>query len=403
MKHPQFYIRGPLSDHLDGLCKSLRKQGYSELSIRNRIDVFRDLSRWLARCHVSPDELDDGQITRFAKYRRRRKRSAFRTPESLVCIVRYLRDAEVIPTPEPEEERDDMPLEALATSYATYLASERGLMPTTVGQYVQVARELLQPLMGSGPLAADGIGAADVTAFVLTTAKRRSGGYAKCIVSALRAVLRYLYVQGLVDRDLAGAVPSVAGWRDSSLPKAVDPEVVEHLLRSCDRRRHVGRRDFAVLLLLSRLGLRRCEVTALELDDVDWAAGELLIRGKGQQQDRLPLPQDVGHALAMYIKRSRPPIDSRKVFSTVYAPLRPLQATGVTAMVNSRCHKLGLPCIGAHRLRHTAATQMLRRGASLDEIAQVLRHRHVSTTAIYAKVDRTALSELARPWPGGER
>jgi site-specific recombinase XerD len=384
------------------LRRSLSKQGYTALSIRNRVDVFRDLSRWLARRGVSLSELDDGQIERFAKYRRRCKRSAFRTPESLVSIVRYLRDERVLPPSEPEEDRaDDTPFETLVSSYATYLTSERGLTPTTVGRYVKVARELLQPLMGNEPLAVDGIGTVDVTAFVLATAKRCSVGEAQNVVSALRSALRYLYVQGLLERDLAGAVPGVAGWSGSALPKAVEPEVIERLLRNCDRRRHAGRRDYAVLLLLSRLGLRRCEVAALELDDVDWAVGELLIRGKGQQQDRLPLPQDVGHALAMYIKRSRPPIDSRKVFTTVYAPQRPLQPGAVTGLVNARCDKLGLPPIGAHRLRHTAATQMLRRGASLDEIAQVLRHRHVSTTAIYAKVDRAALSELARPWPRG--
>jgi len=201
------------------------------------------------------------------------------------------------------------------------------------------------------------------------------------------------------------AVPSVADLRDRTLPRGLEPAAVRKMLASCDRRRTVGRRDYAILLLLSRLGLRRGEVAAIGLGDVDWRAGELLVRGKGSRQDVLPLPVDVGEAVVSYLRR-RPRCESPALFLRMTAPLRGLRPHAVGWIVREACTRAGLPRVGAHRLRHTAATEMLRKGASLAEIGQVLRHREQKTTAIYAKVDREALRALARPWPsqkGGAR
>ena len=194
------------------------------------------------------------------------------------------------------------------------------------------------------------------------------------------------------------AVPSVADLRDRSLPRGLDPAAVRRLLASCDRRRLVGRRDFAILLLLSRLGLRAGEVAAIELDDMDWRAGMLLVHGKGSREDALPLPVDVGEAIVSYLRR-RPRCACRALFLRVTAPRLGMDRCTVAWVVRAACDRAGLPRVGAHRLRHTAATQMLRGGASLPEIGQVLRHREQKTTAIYAKVDHTALRTLARPWP----
>jgi len=220
-------------------------------------------------------------------------------------------------------------------------------------------------------------------------------------VCALRSFLRYLHLAGLIGAPLAWAVPSVADLRDRSLPRGLEPAAIKKLLVSCDRRTLIGRRDYAVLLLLSRLGLRAGEVAAIELDDIDWRAGLLLVRGKGGRHDMLPLPVDVGEALVAYLRR-RPRCECRALFLRVTAPREGMNRCTVAWVVRAACDRAALPRVGAHRLRHTTATEMLRRGASLAEIGQVLRHREQKTTAIYAKVDRKALRRLARPWPSQE-
>jgi integrase/recombinase XerD len=215
------------------------------------------------------------------------------------------------------------------------------------------------------------------------------------VVSALPAL------GGVIETPLVWAVPSVADLRDRTLPRGLEPAAVKRLLASCDRRRTVGRRDRAILLLLSRLGLRAGEVAAITLDDIDWRAGLLLVRGKGSRHDVLPLPVDVGEAIVAYLRR-RPRCESRALFVAVNAPRTALAQGTVRWIVRAACDRAGLPRVGAHRLRHTAATEMLRHGASLAEIGQVLRHREQKTTAIYAKVDRRSLRALARPWPSPE-
>ncbi|MGI8411669.1 MAG: tyrosine-type recombinase/integrase [Solirubrobacteraceae bacterium] len=240
--------------------------------------------------------------------------------------------------------------------------------------------------------------AADVTAFLVRECPRRGASRARNLVCAIRSLLRYLHVAGVIDAPLVWAVPSVADLRDRTLPRGLEPGVVTKLLASCDRRTLIGRRDYAILLLLSRLGLRAGEVAAISLEDVDWRAGLLLVRGKGGRQDLLPLPVDVGEALVSYL-RYRPRCADRAVFLRVTAPRERLSRSTVAWVVRAACDRAGLPRVGSHSLRHTAATGMLRNGASLGEIGQVLRHREQRTTAQYAKVDREALRTLAKPWP----
>jgi integrase len=248
----------------------------------------------------------------------------------------------------------------------------------------------------------DSLTAGDVTRFIVTHTSDQCRGTAKLTVTALRSLLGFLNTDGVIERNLSAAVPSVAGWRLAGLPKGLEPGQVEAMLRCCDRRTRLGRRSFAVTTMLVRLGLRAGELAALRLDDIDWHTGTIVVRGKGNQIERLPLPADVGEAVVAYLRHARPESAlDRTVFVRFKAPHRALSAAAVRHIVTAAARRAGLGRIGPHRLRHTAATQMLRSGAPLSEIGQLLRHRRALTTAIYAKVDRTALRAIARPWPGG--
>jgi integrase/recombinase XerD len=226
---------------------------------------------------------------------------------------------------------------------------------------------------------------------------------AERLVNGMRSFLRFALVAGLTTAPLADAVLSVARRSGTGLPRGLMPAEVSALLASCDRHRANGRRDYAILVVLARLGLRAAEVAALQLDDIDWRSGEIVVRGKGSTEERLPLPPDVGDAIVAYLRRGRPQRPEREVFLRASAPLRGLAPEGVSEVVRAASERAGLGSFGAHRLRHTAATEMLRAGASLPEVAQVLRHRTIATTAIYAKVDHLALRQLAMPWPGSLR
>jgi site-specific recombinase XerD len=223
--------------------------------------------------------------------------------------------------------------------------------------------------------------------------------------TALRTFLRYLQLRGEIAIDLAACVPTVANWRLSTLPKFLEPYQVQCILNHCDRHTPQGQRDYAILLLLARLGVRACEVVALTLDDVNWNVAEITIQGKGPRRAKLPLPHDVGEALALYLKQGRPSCNSRRVFIRLRAPLQGFaNSIAISTLVARALKRAGVesPCTGAHLFRHTLATQMLQQGASLEEISQLLRHQSFNTTTLYAKVDLTALRPLAQPWPGGD-
>jgi len=235
---------------------------------------------------------------------------------------------------------------------------------------------------------------------VLAEATRRRGTSIRSVATGLRSLLGFLHVEGVLERSLTGAVPGVGAWRMAGLPQPLESGELRRLLASCDRRSAIGRRDFAIVLLMGRLGRRCGEIARLTLDDIDWRAGEVLIYGKSRRDDRMPLPADVGSALATYLRRGRPAIAlDRAVFVRALAPHRAMGSSAVTRVVAAAAERAELGTVRAHRLRHTAATELLRAGASLPEVGQVLRHRRLLSTAIYAKVDEHALRPLARPWP----
>lgn len=392
-------FRGPLTAHVQGFWSELMRQGYAPLSGRNLLLVAAHVSRWLDDRALGPGDLTVERMVQFAAHRRRMGYTQFCTPRALEPLVVFLRGIGVAPA--PTSRTVDTPVDRLVSAYAKHLAWERGLVASTIRGYTDFARRFIATRPPGTGLRWERLRPADITGFVLREARRWSVGQCKYEVTALRSLLRYLHVHGCIRSDLASCVPAVAGWRLAWLPKALAPDQVRRVLRSCDPRSVLGRRDAAIVRLLVRLGLRAGDAAALTLDDVDWRAGEIVLRGKGRRESRLPLPRDVGRVLAAYLRRGRPRTSSRRVFLRSRAPHTPLTTSGVIAAVRYALRRAGVTGGGAHLLRHTAATQMLRHGASLPEIGHVLRHRHVDTTAIYAKVDDARLRTLAQPWPGG--
>jgi site-specific recombinase XerD len=316
--------------------------------------------------------------------------------------LRVIRDQEKIMTAEGVGGRVEAgPADVVVAEFRAFLAGERGLAAETGRCYGNHARAFLNWLPQPVDAALAGLSAGQVTGYVVEYCRGRNRESAKAMVTALRALLRFLHVAGRVPASLTGAVPAVANWRLAGLPATLTAGQVEALIAGCDTDTAVGARDRAVLVVLARLGLRTAEVAALRLADVDWRRGQILIRGKGNRIERLPLPTAVGKALADYLTGTRPVCASRSVFLSVRGRRpRPLTAMAVRQIVARTCRRAGLPRLGAHRLRHTLASDLLRAGNSLPQIGQVLRHRSQLSTAIYAKVDTTRLRGVARPWPG---
>jgi integrase/recombinase XerD len=384
---------GPLVGHAAGFRAMLEAAGYRHGGV-DQLRVMAHVSRWLTAEGLAVGDLTPDRVEQFLVARREAGYTLWLSSKGVAPLMGYLRSVGAVPPPAPIVAAT--PAERCLSAFRTYLIEERGLSEGTVAADVHVAGLFLAG-RPAGDLGLEQLTPGEVVEFVRRQCEGRSSAY---VTAGLRAFLRFCHVTGLTPRPLVDAVPKVASWRLATLPKAVDPTIVETLLASCDRRRTYGRRDFAVLMLLSRLGLRAGEVTALRLEDIDWRAGEILIRGKGPRLDRLPLPADVGEAVAGWLRRGRPRCQCREVITRVRAPHGPLTPGGIAAVVHAACVRAGVDHINAHRLRHTAATQMLQAGAGLGEIGQVLRHRNLFTTAIYAKVDRAGLRDVASPWPG---
>jgi integrase/recombinase XerD len=393
-------VCGPLEPYAEGLRGELERLGYTPLSAAGHVRLVAHLSRWMIQEDLSVSALTPTTVDAYFAERRAAGYSNSLTARSVRPLVDYLQQLGVVAAPGPAAAIG--PYEQLLGRYRDYLLTERGLAASTVELNVRMVRPFLahQLRADDGELDLQRLSAGEVGAFVVDQSRKRPRSVGR-LVTALRSLLKFFHVDGIIDRPLAMAVPSVASWSLSGLPKALGSDQVAALLTSCDRSTSTGCRDFAILTLLVRLGVRAGEVAALSLDDIDWRLGEVTVRGKGNRLDRLPLPGDVGEAIVEYLCHGRPrQAHVRPVFVWTHAPYRGLTSNAVTTVVANAGRRAGIGLIGAHRLRHTAATGMLHAGGSLTEIGQVLRHRRVLTTAIYAKVDREALRQVARPWPG---
>ncbi len=384
-------VSGPLERWAREFAARLARLGYAQPSIRPVLFVFAFVSNWLGTRRLCPGDVTAKQVEHL-----RHARRGDGYGRSLSKVLEFLREAGEVPPVRPIVSRTG--LDRLLDRYREYLVDERGLSGGVVRWYCIVAGRFLAGRPRGAHLRR--LTASEVGEFLRKEARGFSPSHARYVASALRSLVRFLHAEGRIPVSLVGAVPSISGWRGASLPRALTPGAVRRILQSCDRRALSGRRDYAVLLLLVRLGLRAGEVAGLELDALDWRRGEVVVHGKGKTLSRLPLPQDVGQALSAYLVR-RPRVASRALFLRSRAPLQRLTQSAITNLVAKASQRAGRARVGPHQLRHTLATEMLRRGATLAQIAQVLRHRSLTTTALYAKVDRVALRELAQPWPGG--
>jgi integrase/recombinase XerD len=392
-------VTGPLAMYADGFRADLAARGYAAGSADRNLRTLAHVSRWMDAQGLSAGQLSAARLEEFLEARRREGYRHALSIRAVLPLVSYLRRAGVAAVP-PEAGAGGA-LERVAGEYRRYLVSERALTAAVARKYTRLAGEFLAACEQGGGPGLDGLSAAWVTDYVVAQCRGRAPGSAKFAVTALRSVLGFLFLTGRTRCQLAGAVPMVAHWGAGSLPRALSPQAVAALLASCDPATLGGRRDRAILVLLARLGLRAGEVAGLELDDLDWRAGEISVHGKGSRRERLPLPADAGEALVAYLHGGRPRAGCRKVFLRLNAPVEGLTVAAVTAVVYRACARAGLPRAGAHRLRHSAASAMLAGGGTLTEVGQVLRHARLGTTAIYAKIDQAALRGLARPWPGG--
>ena len=386
-------VRGPLAEFAPLVEEEARHYGYTPLTTAGVLRLTANLSRWMEARGLGAGDLSAERAQEFTAARRAAGRRRGRSLRSLAPVLTALAGAGVLAADPPSGPGSEQ--ERLLAAFGQYLRCERALAAGTAGAYVTRAGRFLDGLGGS----LDGLAAGDVTAAVLTEAEKVSAGSAQYFVAALRAFLRFCYLEGHTAVDLAWAAQAVTGRRRSGLPKGISPSDARALLGSCDRRRALGRRDYAVLVVLLRLGLRASETAALTLDGIDWRAAEITVHGKGSRDERLPLPADVGEAIAAYLLRGRPASGHRQVFMRAVPPAGPLSRNGISDIVRRACARAGLPETGAHRLRHTAACQMAKAGDPLPEIGQVLRHKSLESTANYARVGVAALRTLALPWP----
>lgn len=379
----------------------LLQQGYAPSTVRKQKRLFADLSDWLQTQELTAGDLSFRLVDRFLRDRRSAGFARHKTHRTLRPILDYLHQLKLAPPLEAPVLEG--PASVVLDRYRRFLTMERSLIATTVEGYVNRLRAFLDSRNSADGLALElsNLSPADIISFVVARCPRQNSGMAKLTVTALRSFLGFLHLEGITERSLVCAVPSVARRRLVGLPKGLEPDQVQRLLASCRANTPVGCRDLAILTLLIRLGLRRGEVAKLMLDDIDWRAGTIVVRGKGNCVERIPLPQDVGLRLVDYLEQARPANAlGRAVFVRCVAPHHHLTPTRVSTIVADAARRANLGRVHAHRLRHTAAIQLIRTGASLPEIGQLLRHVRTETTAIYAKVNRNGLRRIARPWPG---
>lgn len=396
---------GPLVAFLSGFANYLATKGYAHSTIHRWIRLVADLSKWLKKEAIPLSAMTAEYSTLYLQHSARRHAPDLGDRSALRNLMEYLRTEEVVSV-EAQDSHHPTDIEKHIDAYEQYLRKTRGLTGRTIVNYVYFIADFLRHIFDGKHVSLSKLSAADVVAYVQYKASTMSCQNASNMNITLRSFLRYLHYHDEGMPDLSVVVPAVATRSMAFLPRAIPTDQVEQLLRSVDRSSDRGRRDYAILLLLARLGLRAGEVAQLELNDIDWRRGVLHVRAKGGKRNAFPLSREIGEAIVDYLSHGRPRSDSARVFLRVRAPLRGFKsAAGVCAVVLRSIQQAGVsaPSLGSHQFRHALATDMLRGGASLAEIGDVLGHKHPDTTRIYSRIDLDRLRDLALPWPGGVR
>lgn len=401
--HPADPSEGPLAPYIEPFARWVNEQQYSHLVYIRYVRIAEDFNRWLRRRQIQIDDIASEHATQFLKHRERRRRLTTADSPALKRLMELLLRVGAIPV----RVEQLSPVEQCLRVFGRHLCDERGLDAGSIINHCRYVRLFLKERFTDGEVKLGDLRASDIVYFIQHQALPEHRSRSKQIAAAMRAFLHYVFQAGAVDMDLSPAIPRVPNWRMTAIPRAIAPDQVRRALASCDRRTAMGRRDYAILLLLSRLGLRSTEVISLKLDDIDWKMGTLTVNGKGRRVDRLPLPADIGRAIVTYLQHGRPKSSSRHLFLRAVAPFSgfrgPASLTSLIVRVLRRANVRDSPSKGTHQFRFGLASEMLRRGASISEIGHVLRHRLVQTTMIYTKIDVRSLRELAARWPGGVR
>lgn len=394
---------GPLDQYMSGFHSILLAQGYSNATLHAKLKMIFNFNKWLLTRDIKPYKINETVIKIFFKEQPRSGYIRRGDLAVLNALLKYLRDSGIAPKKVEKIVHDD--IQRIMCNFAEYLEKERGLAPASLNSYLPIILRFLNERFGKNPVSLNEITLRDVTRFVVRCSRLWTPKRSQLMTSALRSFFRYLRFHGDITLDLAEAIPSVASWRLSELPKSLDQEDVYRLLQSCDQDTAVGQRDYTVLLILSRLGLRPCEIVNMTLNDIDWENGVMTIHGKGVQHNQMPIPHDVGEALSKYICKNRPPCATRRLFVRARAPQHGFSGSAAVDDIMRRALKRsGVKSLrkGAYLLRHSLACSMLRRGNSLMEIGEILRHSNINTTEIYAKVNINALAAIAQPWAGDD-
>lgn len=393
---------GPHGHVVELYAARLAREGLARHGTWRCLNIVGDFLDWIERSQLKLAHLDERVAERYLEHRGKKQCLQPGDRAALKRFLAVLRESDMIaPAPQPPITPEDR----IFAGFSNYLRQERGLTPRSIITHQPVIRRFLREVCPAGASDLGNISREDVTLYIERHAGDRSAASAKKMCWSLRAFLRYLYHRGLQHADLAASVPSIRRWRLSNLPTYLSAAQVQKVLDGCDRTSALGRRDYAILMMLARLGLRAGEVATLTLDDIDWQSGEILIHAKGRQRARMPLPQDVGTAIVAYLKDGRPTSPCRHLFLRTLAPhVGFASGCAITMITKAALKRAGIDGYahhGAHLFRHSLATELLHSGASLSEIGQLLRHESHDTTRIYAKVDIESLRTLSLPWPGG--
>lgn len=394
--------RGPLGEYIHLYVEHLQRTGYSGATGHWFLSVVQDFAFWLGASGSGLGDIQEALVSQYLSERWRHRSPRTGDARALSRLLSALREANVI-APRSLPERD--PREDLLEGYRLYLEGKRGLSPSSIASHLWFLRPFLDEIGIASNADVGRLRGRDVATYVMRHADDHSATTARIMCSRLRVFLRYLHSEGFVAADLTSAIPSIRRSAEPRLPSFMSLDEVQRILDGCDQSTAIGQRDYAILMLLARLGLRANEVATLSLDDFDWHAGQFTVRGKGRKIATMPLPPDVGAAIASYLQHGRPRSESRRVFLLAVAPYAGFKgASGVQTVARTAIRRAGITGLarrGSHAFRHSLATDLLRSGATLTEIGQLLRHQHNDTTRIYAKVDVDSLRALGQPWPGG--